>query len=274
MKKIIILFIVTLITLSCTTTKQKEVFEWSDMKVRIEPDINVITNKDNIEVTVLFSELINNEMQKSFIDSVKSIYFFALSENKVLDSTKKSFLQKRKNNFNDNITLCNLFENYKYRVDSILPKDLNFRIELETSNQKYIKNIKPDLSYYIKEDTNQILALNPSYKINENGYIEFSLKAKRLKSAGEEYIPNSESFRVIVMDMKGRLVFSSNYMMNYLQVIGKVRPYEIGETYNYYFVWNMKDNYQKSIPKGRYKAILTIPAVPKHYSKEINFELE
>jgi flagellar hook assembly protein FlgD len=102
----------------------------------------------------------------------------------------------------------------------------------------------------------------------------FFLKAKRLKSRPDEYLPSSESFRVEVMTSNLKKIWQSNYNKNYFQVISEVKPKNEGETTEFQFDWNLKNNEGKKMPAGDYKARLLIPSSPEIYFTTIDFAIK
>ena len=132
------------------------------------------------------------------------------------------------------------------------------------------KSVKDDCSI---ESENNFMKLKVYYKKVDDNYIKFILKAERLQLKENEYLPNSENFRVEIYDNESSLIFNSDFEKNYLMVIGDVQPKEIGQTTDYEYTWDKKNNYKKAIPKGKYRAKLIIPAAPEIYSISIDFEV-
>lgn len=107
----------------------------------------------------------------------------------------------------------------------------------------------------------------------DSSFIRFQLKAKRLREA-EEYIPNSEVIRLIVINSEGEIIYNSGSGEAHFMKIEKVLPENIGEEYTYETYWNMKDARGNFVPKGTYIANLIIPAKPKFYVDIIKFKLK
>lgn len=100
----------------------------------------------------------------------------------------------------------------------------------------------------------------------------FVLEAERLRSVEDEFLPTSENFRVEVIDESGKTVWSTNYRVNFMQVIGEVEPTEPGATKVYTVWWNGKKNEGEFADPGTYTARMTIPAAPEPYILETKFD--
>ena len=103
--------------------------------------------------------------------------------------------------------------------------------------------------------------------------IDFSLFALRInyKTRERSFFPSSEELRVEITNSKGASIWLSNENMNYLTVIGDVKPSNIADTYKYNIIKNLKAKDSKTITKGIYKINYTLPIVPRPYF--INFDL-
>jgi len=102
----------------------------------------------------------------------------------------------------------------------------------------------------------------------------FILNAKRLRVVDGEYLPSSENFKLNVTNSKFSEVFNSSKNKNFFMVIGDVEPKEVGKSKTYKIAWNMRDNNNKKIEAGIYKAQLIIPAKPQFYICNIDFEIK
>ena len=123
-----------------------------------------------------------------------------------------------------------------------------------------------------KNQSEEAMELVPSISLMDDGGAEFSLIATRFADVPNEYLPNSEDFRVEIFSAKGNLIWNSNFGMNYLQVIMNVKPEKVGENYKYSIEWNGQTNSGSRAAAGNYTANLTIPAKPKHYTSTIQFQ--
>lgn len=124
------------------------------------------------------------------------------------------------------------------------------------------------------EQVDEILELTPSCEFEKDSlFIHFKLKVVR-KQEAKEYIPNSETLRLIVINSEGEIIYNSGAGQSYFMKIEKVMPEAVGEEYTYEAFWNMKDSRGNVVPKGKYVANLIIPAKPKPYVDIIKFELK
>ncbi len=126
----------------------------------------------------------------------------------------------------------------------------------------------------MKNESNPYLKLEPGYEILDESRIKFTLKATRLAVREEEYIPNSQTFRVIVNSLKGKTVWDSGGDKNFMQMVMPVLPEAVDETYTYEIIWDRWD--QTSIeppPKAEYTVTMIIPAKPREYSSTISISI-
>ncbi|HYF02266.1 MAG TPA: BsuPI-related putative proteinase inhibitor, partial [Patescibacteria group bacterium] len=100
----------------------------------------------------------------------------------------------------------------------------------------------------------------------------FTLNAKRNRSNGKEWMPSSENFRVIIFSAKGGEVWNSSFNMNYMTVVGDVKPVKVGTTEHYEMLWTGVGNNKQQVPAGTYTAQLIIPARPIPYTATVDFE--
>jgi hypothetical protein len=125
-----------------------------------------------------------------------------------------------------------------------------------------------------RRNESEYLEIEGRFEQTDNDTGNFFLKATRLKFKPDEYLPNSESFRVEVMTSDFGKLWQSNFKQNYFQVISEVKPKNVGETYEFKLVWNMKNNEGKKVTKGNYKARLIIPSTPENYFTTIDFNIK
>lgn len=276
MKKIlsIIGFAIIAITFasSCASNKMLTLGNWADISSQTE--INVMPMPDDISIALILSENHSKTTSNSFIDSVESIVFYAIENERIIDSmlfvpkkVKTQYSSDSEPKFQYNIS-----QHYRFELSKAQTlKDVSFRVELNSKSKKYTKVIHPDYSIYDKLANNEALKLQPSFTILSDGIIEFAIQATRQKIV-DEYLPDSEKMRVIVSNSGGKILYNSDNNMSYFQAIQTVLPENIGETYTYRYPWNGMDNNKKKILAGNYKATLMIPAKPTPYVTIINFE--
>lgn len=141
-------------------------------------------------------------------------------------------------------------------LDTVYSCSDNFNVPIDSSN-----------------DDKVFIEVSPFIDLETDSMMTFALLAKRNRGATQDYHPTSERLRVEVYTQKGVLVFSTNYKANYLQELAPVEPRKRGEYKRFTFDWNMKDNTGHEVPKGKYKAVLSLVTKPAPYSSSLEFEL-
>lgn len=122
------------------------------------------------------------------------------------------------------------------------------------------------------ETAQETMTLTPSIEQKPEGIL-FVLNARRnAASTAEEWMPSSENFRVQIISAKGGEIWNSAFKRNFLTVVGKVKPEEIGGTHRYEMLWAGGTNTKEAAPAGRYTARLVIPARPVPYAATIEFD--
>ena len=91
-------------------------------------------------------------------------------------------------------------------------------------------------------DIDRAVLLKPFFNEQPDGSVIFGISAYRQALVEGEYCPSSETFRVEIINQKGKTIWSSNNNKMHMQVISDVLPENSGETYDYQLTWNGKDN--------------------------------
>ncbi|MES2765862.1 MAG: hypothetical protein V4642_08345 [Bacteroidota bacterium] len=117
----------------------------------------------------------------------------------------------------------------------------------------------------------EAMTLTPSIENKPEGIL-FVLNAKRNRSVGKEWMPSSEQFRVIINSAKGGEIWNSSNNMNYMTVVGDVKPSKAGGIERYEMLWNGTTNGKQTAPPGHYTAQLMIPSRPLPYSANVEFD--
>ncbi len=102
--------------------------------------------------------------------------------------------------------------------------------------------------------------------------IEVGLMAKRIYVPQGEYLPTSESFRVLISDGKGSVVWRSDAGLAFLSVVTLVEPQNANAIHRYVMPWDGRDLGGQMVPDGEYHADLIIPSRPKPYTASISFK--
>ncbi|MBK6418111.1 MAG: hypothetical protein IPI29_08210 [Ignavibacteria bacterium] len=101
--------------------------------------------------------------------------------------------------------------------------------------------------------------------------IDIGVMAKRIFVPQGEYLPTSESFRVLISDGKGSVVWRSDAGLAFLSVVTLVEPQNANAIHRYVMPWDGRDLGGQKVPDGEYHADLIIPSRPKSYSASISF---
>ena len=101
--------------------------------------------------------------------------------------------------------------------------------------------------------------------------IDVGVLAKRIYMLQGEYLPTSESFRVLITDGKRNLVWRSDAGLAFLSVVTAVEPQATNAVHRYVMPWDGVDLGGQKVPEGEYTADLIIPSRPKPYATSIKF---
>lgn len=141
-------------------------------------------------------------------------------------------------------------------------------LQYEKSDNKYYKEtylLKEIIKESAEKEDSTALTFESKVNVFYDSLAVFSLKATRNKLVKSEYIPNSETFRVEIYNNKGELEWSSGNRANFLQVIKKVEPVNVGNSHVYSMKWFGRNSEQMPLPEGNYTVKMTIPAKPMPY---------
>lgn len=92
--------------------------------------------------------------------------------------------------------------------------------------------------------------------------IVFVLDLLRVKPPKDEYFPTSERLRIEITNKMGKVVWNSDYDLNFLQVIGQVEPVEVGKVQRYIVPWNRVDNSGNFVDEGDLSVSFVLPIKP------------
>ncbi|MEJ5287545.1 MAG: hypothetical protein CH6_0797 [Candidatus Kapaibacterium sp.] len=110
--------------------------------------------------------------------------------------------------------------------------------------------------------TNEKFKSFPQILIHDDTTFLFVLDLLRLKPEEGEYFPTSERLRIEIRNKQGKTIWNSDFDLNFLQVIGKVEPEEVGKIHRYIVPWNRRDNSGKFIEKGDFEVAFILPIKP------------
>jgi len=263
------LLLLFLLVIACSSVDRK-----NEQKLPIEPNINLIkSDKNNYTITLNMTAANDSKSPEHlFLRDMQEIEIKVFENSKFIDSARITKFEISSMTANDGKVSSTLFFRQPFNFINRKIKDLSFVFYFKTSNEVYEINKQSNEIEKIQDNASEEpLELVPSVAMQNDSTAVFSLTATRLANVINEYIPTSEEFRVEILSGKGNLVWSSNFGMNYLQVILQVKPEKIGETHKYSLEWNGQTNKGVPAPPGNYTANLIIPARPKHYSSTIQF---
>lgn len=101
--------------------------------------------------------------------------------------------------------------------------------------------------------------------------IDIGVMAKRIFVPQGEYLPTSESFRVLISDGKGGVIWRSDAGLAFLSVVTLVEPQNANAIHRYVMPWDGRDIGGQKVAEGEYHADCIIPARPKPYTASISF---
>ena len=114
------------------------------------------------------------------------------------------------------------------------------------------------------------MELSPLTMSPSDSIIEIGVMARRIFVPPGEALPTSESFRVVINDDKGRVVYRSDYGAAFLTLITTVEPQTPNQVERYAIPWDGKDLEGNRVPDAIYHADLIIPAMPRPYTAKID----
>lgn len=263
--KFSVVFLLFTLMVSCTSTY---INYSAPEEVGINPDLSFNRSEKlfNLKISAPVDLIKNTQMIYLVINlpnKPDTLYFKNIDLTNLNLSLNKLDASILWDHFNDSINLTS-------KIDLIIvinnrPVDFNN----EKSNNKYYKKsyLLTDILQYFsnKAEDLSVLTLKSSIDIKSDSLVVFKLDAVRNKEVPNEYIPNSEVFRVEILNRKGGLEWSSSNNSNFLQVIKKVEPLKIGDSHTYSINWYGKTNNNYSLSDGIYSIKMIIPAKPVPY---------
>lgn len=114
---------------------------------------------------------------------------------------------------------------------------------------------------------------NPIISSTDNSKmeIEVGVIAKRVYVAQGEYLPTSETFRVLISDSKGSIVWRSDAGLAFLSIVTSVEPQTTNAVQRYFIPWTGVDLSGNQVSDGDYRVELIIPCRPTAYSASTTF---
>lgn len=115
------------------------------------------------------------------------------------------------------------------------------------------------------------LVLTPFATPAGQSSIEIGADVKRIFLPANEYLPSAERFRVIISDSTGAVVWRSDGGVSYATIVLNVEPRSAGEADRQSIKWDGRHLSGSTVPPGRYRADMMIPARPTPYQTSIEF---
>lgn len=264
-----------LVILSCSNIEKDGVTKLPPFK----PNIKIYECNNEYYIQVLYTATsVSKKGKKKFIESIKKIKVsFLLGKRLIKEFVLKGYPVQELAEDSTNLTAFISTSSFKWKNPSIRTNEMNAKITIYTTKEIYsITRKYGKLFSKMNVTCNGSMYLIPlEIKAGATKYI-LGIAAIRKKIVEDEYLPSSEDIRAEIFTYKGKLLWSSNYNMNYMTLIQDVQPTRIDSINLYTLVWNGKKNDKKKMNTDDYTLRLTIPAKPNAYFivKKFRPELE
>lgn len=124
------------------------------------------------------------------------------------------------------------------------------------------------LEYQVSEP----MLMEPFSEAVSDTTIDLGVIARRVFVPPGEYLPSSETFRVIITDQSGTVVYRTDYERNFLALVTTVQPTQANQMQRYAYPWNGRDLQGNRVADGTYNVEYVIPAHPKPYRTTATIE--
>lgn len=172
---------------------------------------------------------------------------------------------------NDSLVLNG--KGYWTNVNSVEYDELIFDVVLVAGGKSYHDARRIRLEAATEEQkSSPLVYVEPYIDEQTDSTVTFALLARRNRGASIDYFPSSERLRVEVLSADGRVLFSSNHGMQYLQEIQPVQPLKREELHRYTFTWGGKDNNGVAVPAGTYTVNLILVTKPEAYKAQTRLD--
>ncbi|MFN4769075.1 MAG: hypothetical protein ACK45R_02270 [Candidatus Kapaibacterium sp.] len=162
---------------------------------------------------------------------------------------------------------------YWTNVNTVEYDELIFDVVLVAGGQSYHDARRVRLAAATEEQkASPLVYVDPFIDEQTDSTVTFALLARRNRGASIDYFPSSERLRVEVLSADGRVIFSSNHGMQYLQEVQPVQPLKREELHRYTFTWGGKDNNGVDVPPGYYTVNLILVAKPEVYKAQTRLD--
>ena len=125
---------------------------------------------------------------------------------------------------------------------------------------------------HLEYEASEPMLLEPFTEAVNDTTIELGAIARRVFVPPGEYLPSSETFRIIVTDASGYVVYRSDYERNFLSIVTTVQPTQPNQMQRYVVPWSGRNLQGQRIGNGKYSVEMVIPAFPKPYRATTTME--
>jgi len=148
-----------------------------------------------------------------------------------------------------------------------IDKEICNKINLLLTNEKV--ELEPDF----KQLNEKFFPIPGIFFLSDSLFI-FYLDLIRLQRSGNEYFPTSERLKIILRNNSGKIIWSSDYDLNFLQVIGNVEPSEVGSIHRYIVPWNRTSNDGKFVESGEFDVLFILPTKPENIVRTMKLSIK
>jgi len=163
-----------------------------------------------------------------------------------------------------NISLPTFY--YTVETPRNITKDICSKINFLLGNEKV--EVEADF----KQTKEKFLPIPGFYLASDSLFI-FYLDLIRLQPSGNEYFPTSERLRIVIRSNSGKIIWSSDNDLNFLQVIGSVEPAEVGGISRYIIPWNRTSNDGKFVESGEFEVLFILPTKPENIVRTMKLSI-
>jgi len=108
-------------------------------------------------------------------------------------------------------------------------------------------------------------------QLTSDSTIDIGATVRRIFLPAGEFLPTSETIRVLISDENGQVVWRSDVGKVFQQRVGLVQPQRVDEVQRMAIPWDGTDFQGQKVPTGKYTAEVIIPAKPSAYTVAFAF---
>ncbi len=125
---------------------------------------------------------------------------------------------------------------------------------------------------HLQYEASEPMILEPFTEAVNDTTADIGAIARRVFVPPGEYLPSSETFRVIITDATGTVVFRTDYEKNFLALVTTVQPVQANQIQRYVYPWSGRNLQGQRVADGTYNVEMIIPAHPKPYRTSTTLE--